>query len=155
MERKYKIKFPNKVDYKQEEGRTRAFLNEPRNRELTKTFTFLYEYQPETASKLAKIMSYIYHIEYSSSRVHYFLERLEKMGLVNSKNLIEASSEESDIDIEIRRKFSSNYEIPANFANRLKITRFYYVTEFGEKFIPWAAEIMGFEVEEVKTDEKV
>ena len=94
------------------------------------------------------------HFSLDKSTIYNALQKIFNFNLISKKNIYDL--ENSDIDKLIILKHQKFLEtIPENFRNRFDKVQYYYVTEYGEGFVPFVVkDVLGFELENDKKDTK-
>ena len=154
MEKKYKINLPEtQVTPQEVEARIRAKLKTFKEGILAKVFIFTYINQPASTTEVTKKMKAYYHQDFDRATVFRYLSELVDSGLLTKTNSGYALTYEHNSLIirAIKDKFQEFMKtIPEQFRKKFKNINYFYASEYGEKFIPWACEVIGFKVKELK-----
>lgn len=162
MEKKYKVlKKTNNIDIEEQRARIRRTIAEDMQKEkgtgmLPKCLVFLYTLNHRSIGKITEIVKELishYKTDYNRDKVRYGLDKLFNLGLVSMKTGGElVASKWEDLN-ESERYAQASYmnfvsNLPKHMKNNYTNTRFYFVNEEGERFVPWACKQLGFDVEE-------
>ena len=145
--RKFKIKLPDSVDVDKSRLKIKRTLKT--KKKYADVFVFLYLNQPCPTSEVKRAIESHYKIPIERVTVYQRLKYLENIGLVVCLPSGLAINGEGDINKKIiikHKKFLST--IPKQFINKFKNVSYFYVSEYGEGFIPWATKSLGFEIEQ-------
>lgn len=124
------------------------------NQNLSFVFVELYLNQPMSGKELSKVILNDVGIAIERTYMYQLLSKLEAFNLTSKRSFgsVLSSEESSEHDESITRKhgvFEKN--IPTPFKRRFENMNYYYVTKYGEEFIPFVCKkILGIEVYESK-----
>jgi len=150
--KKYKIILPEtKITPKDVERKIKRRLKEYKEGILSKVFVFAYLSQPFSTTELTKKLKNYYHQEFDRATIFRYLKELVDDGLLSSTTTgyVFSIKNNNDIYSEIKEKFHKFIEkIPEQFQKKFHNINYFYISEYGEKFIPWACDVIGFKYTE-------
>lgn len=159
MKKKFKIIFPHPSEQEAEmqkvEKDIRRNLKQIANGILAKVLIFTYYYQPISLTELTKILSEYYKIPFDRSNIYKYACNLTNLGLATSIQYSYAASltHNNDLIKQIKDKHQEWIkQIPPQFQKQFDKVKYFNVTEYGEKFIPWAAKITNCDIQDEKEE---
>lgn len=152
----YKIIFPdeNKVkkDLEEDKKRINFMLKKINQGILSRILVFLYHYEVCSTTELTGLLTSFYIIVYDRANITKYLQTLINLNLIAKNEAYYAMAHNSN---EILKMIKSKHEellksIPPQFHKQFNNVNYYYVTDYGKQFVPWACEVIGFNCEEKK-----
>jgi len=157
MRKKYIIKLPEvRITPQEIESRIKRHLKEYKDGVLAKVLVFTYLYQPVSATELTKKLKNYYYQEFDRATIYRYLVALTERGLLGTTTAGYAMSLEKNNEIlnEVKKKYMDFVQnIPDQFRIKFQNVKYFFVNDYGEKFVPWCCEIIGFKYSERKDGE--
>lgn len=155
MENKpFKITFLDEEDINKtqeaNEQKIKTMLRNSASGLYSKYIVFLFNYDVCSIAELSHLLTSYYKIPFDKGNMGKYLQVLVSMGLVSYHESFFAMNNNHDHRLELIRQKHNDYlkGIPIQFHKKFSNMKYFYVTEYGEKFIPWCCENIGFKCED-------
>jgi len=150
--KKYEIEFPdlkeNEKSIIESENSIKFKLKNTGNGILSKIMIFLYQSNACSATELSEILSKYYKIPFDRSNIWKYLKYLMNIGLSSSHTSYYANNQNGNGLLKIIREKHKEFleSVPSQFHKKFTNVNYFYVTDYGEKFIPWCAESINLKI---------
>lgn len=158
MEKKFRINLPpSNITPEEVQSKIRAELNDKsQDYILAKIFVFIYNNQPLTVTNVKELLDSYYKRNFDRATMSRYFKRLVNLGLLETMeggwSLI-SESQGNGMRLKVRERYLSFLnKIPEQFKDKFKHTRYFFVSSFGETFVPWVCKVLDLKFEEEKNE---
>lgn len=134
----------------------KAYFKKDKHNELAKVLVFLYQSNPATMTEISKSMEKYYVRPYEKNLIYYKLQKLISIGIISSDNIFNVLSQPNKTSLQekILKKHHSflKNKIEENFQRSYDKVVYYYITDWGRKFIPFCVDLLGFKIAKKRGD---